>query len=1021
MELLCMQKSQFLTPETKSVLIHTLMKGRLSSCNMSEAAIESLFLTTQGDELSELKSMMDGLGDIHSMHKLIYQDITDDNIRYRVLEHCLKEGITQVAQRTLLASAHFQQLLTLGRNKNCIPRHLKFAMREEGPLYEGSCGHSWLKIFTDMDDTLLSSGGKWPAGIDARYPRHALYPGVTTFYRELQGGGATGQLVALSARPHLVGEVMERKIFDKFRKMQRENSLHTMPGLLTGSLDTGSEFILSGGSEAGVRALARKKFESFKEFIALYPEFRVIFLGDNGQADYLVGQLMCRNYRNNVEQVWIHEVQPPESTWGYEPDSNNAVAFFQDYVDAAVSAVTRSRPLVTPDGFRRIVVASIEDFKKIDHWPSDGKDRDAAKARLNKSILRACEVLRNLKLDADIQLIDADKEKTVEVATDDSAKGSLFSSMFSRASGATAAQLVHDKEEPAQSSPGAAEVSKQTSDEDTEVIKAGEGIGSADQTTEGGGVAKSVSMFSRAFGLATGVTSTPPRKPEAEPTQELSPSDFPELAPLHPEAVDALQSADAAGGRSRFGLLTGAEPEGDTQGASGAVPFASALPTLVEEKIEEPAEKKEQRRSWIGRWGSSTPQPTVVPASAEEELRQRAELAEKQLKEQQSVWQAQQQKLEQVLASNSDITPKDLKSLLASVVSADAADPHEPMMVRWKTADGFPEEPPPVEQEAEDAAGERVAGERGAGEPAAEQGAAASQPRAAFFSLGNPLGRKRKDSGEELPGTPPPGTAVAAPPAKIPAVPAADFEDTAAQGSLASDAGKLAPTAADTGDDKPSAAPAQPGPVLSQTAAGSSGSAPPVEAADETAIGPQAAAPPEAASDATIADAAPEANASSTTDALPDGEAGAGNLDRPSSGAHVRSIFGIQLRSTKVEEPATGSIGANVEERTPQSKSAPSEGLQARHRLSTTPSEAMNRFKSATSIAGEAQQSMEEENSEDAMAADDQAMDEQEEAQALARGTVQSNARNLTSYDSFQSVDGLTNHDLVSRGGLTKE
>lgn len=159
-----------------------------------------------------------------------------------------------------------------------------------------------------MDDTLQCSAARWPAGIDGRYPRHTPYPGVTAFYRELQGGGELGQLVALSARPHLVGEMIEKKIFERFSKLKEEHGLHAMPALLTGSVDAGAMFLVTGGTEDGMRALAKKKFENLEEYIALYPEFRIVFIGDNGQADYAVGQMMCRRYPHNVEQVWIHEV-----------------------------------------------------------------------------------------------------------------------------------------------------------------------------------------------------------------------------------------------------------------------------------------------------------------------------------------------------------------------------------------------------------------------------------------------------------------------------------------------------------------------------------------------------------------------------------------------------------------------------------------------------------------------------------------------------------------------------------------
>lgn len=45
-----------------------------------------------------------------------------------------------------------------------------------------------MKVLTDIDDTLYSSGGVFPAGVDRRYPRHEPYPGVTKFFELLEKG-----------------------------------------------------------------------------------------------------------------------------------------------------------------------------------------------------------------------------------------------------------------------------------------------------------------------------------------------------------------------------------------------------------------------------------------------------------------------------------------------------------------------------------------------------------------------------------------------------------------------------------------------------------------------------------------------------------------------------------------------------------------------------------------------------------------------------------------------------------------
>lgn len=47
---------------------------------------------------------------------------------------------------------------------------------------------AWRKILSDVDDTLSSSGGSWPAGMDTSYPKKTVYPGVLGFYRELDLG-----------------------------------------------------------------------------------------------------------------------------------------------------------------------------------------------------------------------------------------------------------------------------------------------------------------------------------------------------------------------------------------------------------------------------------------------------------------------------------------------------------------------------------------------------------------------------------------------------------------------------------------------------------------------------------------------------------------------------------------------------------------------------------------------------------------------------------------------------------------
>ena len=57
-------------------------------------------------------------------------------------------------------------------------------MAAHEPLHTSLAG-KLLKIVSDIDDTLMCSGGHWPAGCDRRYPRKCIYPGVLAFFKEL--------------------------------------------------------------------------------------------------------------------------------------------------------------------------------------------------------------------------------------------------------------------------------------------------------------------------------------------------------------------------------------------------------------------------------------------------------------------------------------------------------------------------------------------------------------------------------------------------------------------------------------------------------------------------------------------------------------------------------------------------------------------------------------------------------------------------------------------------------------------
>ena len=235
-----------LTVLARACLIDGLQKMKLSAHEKGEFYVNNIITKTFMDDLSELKSTTDSKGDFYSLHKLIFQDIQDTGIRTSILDHIAKQARTQRAHMDLGTS-------------NTSKRRSQYA---------------WRKILSDVDDTLSCSGGSYPAGMDTSYPKKALYPGVLAFFRELDLGRTgpetwdserNGNLVFLSARPHVYKDTSEHHTYEMFKRLQETRGLYSSPSLLAGSLVTGGEFMVAGDMEP----LALKKYENFQQFAAL--------------------------------------------------------------------------------------------------------------------------------------------------------------------------------------------------------------------------------------------------------------------------------------------------------------------------------------------------------------------------------------------------------------------------------------------------------------------------------------------------------------------------------------------------------------------------------------------------------------------------------------------------------------------------------------------------------------------------------------------------------------------------------
>ncbi|DBA92139.1 hypothetical protein WJX77_008470 [Trebouxia sp. C0004] len=142
----------------RAALLDALQKVGMRWRPMRQRWASNILLSTHGRELTRLKSYVDDGDDYQTLYKMVYNDFQGEAQR-SVLQHISTQG------QQALQELH--------------------AVAPTAP--PGVC----LKVVSDIDDTLMCSGGTWPAGRDMRYPRKCMYPGALALYSELDIGYCT--------------------------------------------------------------------------------------------------------------------------------------------------------------------------------------------------------------------------------------------------------------------------------------------------------------------------------------------------------------------------------------------------------------------------------------------------------------------------------------------------------------------------------------------------------------------------------------------------------------------------------------------------------------------------------------------------------------------------------------------------------------------------------------------------------------------------------------------------------------
>ncbi|GMI17055.1 hypothetical protein TrLO_g9630 [Triparma laevis f. longispina] len=382
-----------LSVSTKAILVDALQKRGLRYSEVAEHAMERLLLSCHGEELTQLKNMTDLGGDYQNLYKLIYSDFTTASIRDNVLEHFEKEAK---------------------------------AIREA----KGS--HYGIKVLSDVDDTLYSSGGKFPAGIDKEYPKHQIYPGCLEFFQALDSEGAEDEsscnLVFLSARPHAYKDMAEEHSYRTFKNLVREEKMHVVPTLLPGRLKQGAQAVLMYPFKKTLawKAVGELKYITFEHYAKMYPEYNYVFCGDDGQGDLLAGELMKKgDLKDRVMAVFIHrvvdrgaaldleklshrgesvmgksQIVPPDSkklAWDQKMKDweSNKIYVAETYIHSAAKAATQN--LITSQHLHDISVKALEEFDDIRcMYPDRKMNWDEAEKDLSLDIVTANDTLERL-------------------------------------------------------------------------------------------------------------------------------------------------------------------------------------------------------------------------------------------------------------------------------------------------------------------------------------------------------------------------------------------------------------------------------------------------------------------------------------------------------------------------------------------------------------------------------------------------------------------------------------------------
>ena len=274
-DLLLHERVGELSTRSVALVISALHQGGMPRAH--QEVVTDVLTSLEGGPFHDLKYRLNATRDHHDLEHLVFDDL-DDDLRERLLRHFAEQASVDPT--------------------------------------------SDLRVLCDIDDTLKC------AIHDDRFPRGTLYPGIVELLHALDDGAAeepnrAGDLTFVTARPG-----GPRGLVEQYTR----NNLAEL-GLPPHSVLGGSLLNLHTKT-----VMAERKLQNMRRDRQLFPECRMVFIGDSGQADGQVGAQMYGEDPDHIVGTLLHNVTDLTAQ-EREAYAEQGVHVFDTYAGAAAHAL----------------------------------------------------------------------------------------------------------------------------------------------------------------------------------------------------------------------------------------------------------------------------------------------------------------------------------------------------------------------------------------------------------------------------------------------------------------------------------------------------------------------------------------------------------------------------------------------------------------------------------------------------------------------------------------------------------